>query len=176
MVAPELEACVTGELSKETATMKEMRKAREEKVGTTPAPKPGPKGGGGGRLSSLALRRRGRGARLGAASARCPASVGGLASGSYVSAGFRGPSAAVALGPGDSDLLRASRELLPCPAPFPDRYIPDAFAIEGKCRTVRARIKHSASLGEWANEAVFTINELAAPPSAPTPVVSPSAG
>ena len=46
MVAPELEAFVAHELSEETATMKERRKAREEKVGEKPKPDPkGPKGG-----------------------------------------------------------------------------------------------------------------------------------
>ena len=47
MVATEVEAFVAQELSKETATMKERRKAREEKVGEKPNPDPksGPKGG-----------------------------------------------------------------------------------------------------------------------------------
>ena len=45
LVAPELEAFVAQELSKETATMKERRQEREEKVGEKPKPDPkGPKG------------------------------------------------------------------------------------------------------------------------------------
>ena len=42
-VSPALETFVAGELAKETATMKERRKAREEKL--APAPKATPKGG-----------------------------------------------------------------------------------------------------------------------------------
>ena len=43
-VSPQLEEYVASELSKETATLKERRKAREERHGG-PAPKKDPKGG-----------------------------------------------------------------------------------------------------------------------------------
>ena len=43
-VSPELEAHVATELAKDTATLKERRKGREEKEDVKPAPK---KGGGG---------------------------------------------------------------------------------------------------------------------------------
>ena len=62
--------------------------------------------------------------------------------------------------PGD-EAPRASRDLVPCPLPFPECTLQDAAALKGKSRSVRSRIRHSASLREWANEGVTTINELA---------------
>ena len=72
--------------------------------------------------------------------------------------------------PGD-EASRAARDLVPCPLPFPECTLHNAAALKGKSRSVRSRIRHSASLREWANEGVTTINELASPanPSASAP-------
>ena len=59
-----------------------------------------------------------------------------------------------------SDSHRAKVEALG----FPADPLPDAAALRGKSRSVRARIRHSAVCKKWANEAVVTISELSALP------------
>ena len=74
-------------------------------------------------------------------------------------------------------LARLARELLPCPLPYGAGGSADSASLQGMCRAVRARVRKTASVQEWADAGVATMNELfSRPPSEGRPLGHASAG
>ena len=60
----------------------------------------------------------------------------------------------------NDDDQRISKELLPCPLPFPGVGAFDHAAVKSCSRSVRSRLRSRLANQEWANSAVQTLNEV----------------